>query len=137
MPWLAALVALHSERTMTEPTGHVFRIAAALLLQSGPLMLVLFLVLPRVSSLWAVPMERNTAITGMSDTLSFGNVARLLRSGALAFRVSFAAERPHREEPYWRGVVLSRFDGTSWRQEPALAQYDRSVMHRAGENPAV
>lgn len=134
-PWLAALVALYSDRGLL-PFRATARTAAALLLQSIPLMLVLFVILPRVGSLWSVPMERNAAVTGMSDTLSLGNVARLARSGELAFRVTFDGERPWPDDLYWRGVVLSRFDGETWRQDPALEHYGRSAMRQAGDRPA-
>lgn len=87
-----------------------------LLLQAFPLMLILFLVAPRIGPLWAVPQETNSASTGMSDSVAPGDIANLARSNALAFRVSFEGAAPAPRELYWRGLVLSDFDGRQWRQ---------------------
>lgn len=90
-----------------------------LLLQGLPLMLVLFVVLPRLSSLWHVPIPQNTGKTGFSDTMSPGDFSSLSKSREVAFRVSFTidanrAEVPERSQWYWRGLVLDEFDGRSW-----------------------
>lgn len=87
-----------------------------LLLQAIPLMVILFLVTPRMGPLWAVPQETGGATSGMSDSISPGDIANLARSNALAFRVSFEGPAPAPREHYWRGLVLSYFDGRQWRQ---------------------
>lgn len=88
----------------------------ALFLQSLPLMLLLFLILPRVGSLWAVPEQRHAARTGVSDSMSPGDFGRLAKSKGTAFRVVFEGEIPPPRQQYWRGLVLSEFDGRRWTQ---------------------
>lgn len=112
VPWFAVLAALQGSRGVSEPA----RIATTHLLQSLPLMLVLFLVLPRLGGLWSMPLERQMATTGVSDTLSLGNMARMMRSDELAFWATFGERPPEPDELYWRGVVLTRFDGDTWHQ---------------------
>lgn len=92
----------------------MLRLTGVLALQSIPLMLVLFVVFPRIGPLWSMPLPGKDAISGMSDHLEFGDVARLSRSGELAFRVSFADEIPAPSELYWRGLVFESFDGRRW-----------------------
>ena len=90
------------------------RLASLLLVQAIPLMLLLFLVFPRIGPLWSMPLPGGKAQTGMSDTLEFGDIADLSQSGELAFRVSFDGDPPAAEQLYWRGLVLENFDGRRW-----------------------
>lgn len=90
------------------------RPAALLLAQSVPLMLVLFVVLPRAGALWSVPQNESAAATGVSDRMSPGDFGSLAQSDELAFRVTFEEQAPPRDQRYWRGLVLSYFDGRTW-----------------------
>jgi len=92
------------------------RVAFAIVLQALPLMLVLFLVMPRFGPLWSVPTRGDSATTGISDSMSPGDFTRLGRSSETAFRVSFDGYPPARNKLYWRGLVFSDFDGRTWRQ---------------------
>src|SRR5699024_11978537 len=65
----------------------------------------------------SIPSPTGQAVTGMSDSLSLGDISALSESTELAFRVEFLNEPPAQEELYWRGVVLGEFDGKSWRAE--------------------
>jgi len=80
-----------------------------------PIWLGLFLVFPRLPPLWQIP-NQNMASTGLSDTLDPGSIEQLVQSDALAFRVSFTAEKPPREEWYWRAKVYEDFDGRRWQR---------------------
>ena len=42
------------------------------------------------------------------------SISELSLSDAVAFRVDFDSRRPRRAQRYWRGPVLSRFDGREW-----------------------
>lgn len=108
---LMAQQALYRQRPNTLP---MLRLTAVMALQSVPLMLVLFVVFPRIGPLWSMPLPGKDAITGMSDHLEFGDVARLSRSSELAFRVTFADEIPPSANLYWRGLVFESFDGRRW-----------------------
>ncbi len=94
-----------------------------LVLQSLPVMLILFLVIPRFGQLWGVPSITSTGTTGFSDSMSPGEISNLIQSNQLAFRVTFetAEGEPTADIPppplrYWRGLVLDYFDGRTWRR---------------------
>ena len=84
--------------------------------QAVPLMLILFVFFPRLPPIWTLNLTQSTGKTGMSDTISPGDIARLGQSSEPAFRVEFEGEAPPTRELYWRGLVLSRFDGKTWTQ---------------------
>lgn len=114
------------------------RRVALLFVQAVPLMLVLFLIFPRLPPLWSVDLSQGQARSGLSDTLSPGDVSRLTRSAEVAFRVSFEAELPAEAQRYWRGIVYDRFDGRRWL--PSLAGSTASIAQgqpRAGERQAL
>lgn len=102
----------------TRPLGARFRYAGVLVLQALPLLLLLFVVMPRLSPLWKVPIPEGRGKTGFSDTLSPGDLGQLVKNGDTAFRVSFNAERPRPRDLYWRGLVLTQFDGRTWHRTP-------------------
>lgn len=109
-----ALIALH------QPEEHAFtrstlQRSAVILMQSFPLMVVLFLVFPRIDPLWSVSLMRNAAKTGVSDFMSPGDISSLGRSDEVAFRVQFSGRVPDHSALYWRGLVFSRLDGNVWR----------------------
>jgi len=89
---------------------------AKILLQSIPLAIVLFVVFPKISPLWQMPVA-NSATTGLNDTVAVGDISQLALSNELAFRVEFINEAPDYDALYWRALVLERFDGTHWRKE--------------------
>ncbi|MGK2913813.1 MAG: transglutaminase TgpA family protein, partial [Porticoccaceae bacterium] len=51
--------------------------------------------------------------------MSPGDFSQLGKSGAVAFRATFTGAVPRQNELYWRGPVLSDFDGRSWTQSDA------------------
>jgi transglutaminase-like putative cysteine protease len=83
--------------------------------QGLPIAAALFVLFPRLASpLWGLPADR-AAATGLSDTMSPGSISELSLSDAVAFRVDFDGPAPPPRLRYWRGPVLSRFDGREWR----------------------
>lgn len=109
----ATLLSLHQSEGHRYP-WRSFKLAGLLVLQSVPLMVVLFLVMPRMGSLWAVPQPEHKARTGISDRVAPGDFSSLSRDNSTAFRVTFDGDTPASRDLYWRGLVLSRFDGRSW-----------------------
>jgi len=100
----------------------------SLFAQSLPLMVILFIFLPRLGSLWYVPIPKKTGVTGFSDTMSPGDFSSLSQSREVAFRVNFegqAAQVPAQSRWYWRGLVLDDFDGRNWAHSN-FARYRRS-----------
>lgn len=97
-----------------ESTSAQLKMIGALLVQGLPLAAVLFIVFPRLPGpLWALP-EDAMATTGLSDSMSPGAIGQLSLSDAVAFRVDFDGKVPAPNELYWRGPVLTEFDGRNW-----------------------
>jgi transglutaminase-like putative cysteine protease len=109
----AALVGLNAPQ---RPMRANLKTSSVMLLQATPLMLLLFFLFPRVQGpLWGMPQDAFAGQTGLSDTMSPGSLSKLIQSDAIAFRAKFAGEQPARRDLYWRGPVLSNFDGYTWR----------------------
>jgi protein-glutamine gamma-glutamyltransferase len=114
--WLitAAMARLQQRQTAVSQKL-ALRTAGILLAQSVPLMLVLFLLFPRVQGpLWGMPKDAHTGLSGLSDTMTPGSMTHLILSDDIAFRARFTAATPPPEKLYWRGPVLSSFDGRTW-----------------------
>jgi transglutaminase-like putative cysteine protease/uncharacterized protein (DUF58 family) len=94
------------------------RLASWQTLLGAPLVLLLFVFFPRVAPLWSVPSE-GLARSGLSDQLRLGDVAELANDDSLAMRVRFDTAPPPPAALYFRGPVLSRHDGQTWRAESA------------------
>lgn len=118
--WLivTALVALH-QSPLTAFSWAAVSLSGRMLVCSLPVMLVLFLVFPRLAPLWQVQFKNNVAKTGLSDTLTPGSVSQLTRASEMAFRVSFTGELPPAAQRYWRAMTFRVFDGVGWQREEA------------------
>jgi protein-glutamine gamma-glutamyltransferase len=108
----AALVGFNARaRPMLDNLGT----AGAMLIQAAPVMLLLFVLFPRVQGpLWGMPQDAFGGTTGLSDTMEPGTISHLSQSDAIAFRAKFRGPRPRNNQLYWRGPVLTHFDGRSW-----------------------
>lgn len=105
---------ISSSQTAAQRPGRTFRLSAVMLAQSAPLMLVLFLFFPRVSPLWSVPVQSSGGTTGLSETMSPGDIGNLTRNDQVAFRVRFDGQVPPNEMLYWRALTMDLFDGREW-----------------------
>ena len=95
------------------------RLAAVLLAQGLPVMVVLFVLFPRAQSpLWGTPAPVQNAVTGLSNSMSPGDISRLGLSSTVAFRAEFSGAAPAPELRYWRGPVFWHFDGRTWSAGP-------------------
>ncbi|MFT3666873.1 MAG: DUF3488 and transglutaminase-like domain-containing protein [Piscinibacter sp.] len=90
------------------------RLAARTAAFGMPIMLLLFLLFPRIGPLWGVPKD-GLSVTGLSDRLRLGQVAEVASDDRIALRLRFEGEVPRPETLYFRGPVLASFDGTEWR----------------------
>lgn len=105
------------------PHGLRLRTALTLLLQGLPIMLLLFLLFPRVPGpLWGVPQDAYKSMSGLSDEMEPGSISELSLSSAVAFRVEFEGSAPPSRLLYWRGPVLNQFDGRRWLQAPQASE---------------
>jgi transglutaminase-like putative cysteine protease len=97
------------------------KLASSLMAQAAPVMLILFLLFPRVPGpLWGVPKDAYSGMSGLSDTMEPGAISELSLSGAVAFRVEFSGKIPSNGQLYWRGPVLWNYDGRTWRMSNAV-----------------
>ena len=115
---VSVLVGLHqsSEKTAIKP---VFKMGLLMTLQALPLMVILFVLVPRIPPLWLVPLPDKSSKTGLNDEMAPGDIARLSQSAELAFRATFSGAVPPPGERYWRAVVMHWFDGRRWYQGTA------------------
>lgn len=111
----AALIANHIAASKLSP-WYPLKITAQMLAVSLPLMVVAFMLFPRLPPLWAMPTPSDKGRTGMSDTMQPGSVAELAESDELVFRSEFFDETPPLSALYWRGLVLERYDGKTWQE---------------------
>jgi protein-glutamine gamma-glutamyltransferase len=116
---LTALVNAHMP-VGRPPLLQAARTAGWMALLGAPIMFVLFLLFPRLAPLWGIPGDGLTGRSGLSSTMQVGTVAQLALEEGIAMRVRFEGERPPASELYFRGPVLSSFDGREWR--PLLAR---------------
>jgi len=117
---VAAQVALYDPRKRA-PLPSV-KGALGLILPAIPMMILLFLLIPRIGPLWSVPLDTGAAKTGLSDSVSPGDISSLTRSDELAFRAGFDAKVPPQSMRYWRALVYSDFDGRTWQRAKAKGQ---------------
>ena len=109
---LTALVLAHMP-VGRPPLWQAGRVALRTAALGVPLMAVLFLLFPRIGPLWGLPQD-HAGRTGLSGSLRMGGVASLAEDDAIAFRVRFSGAVPPPHLMYWRGPVLSNFDGREW-----------------------
>lgn len=110
----SALVAMH-QPSKQRMQWQSLRISSVIVLQAIPLMLLLFVVFPRVGPFWKVPLSSGQAFSGMSDSMAPGDIVNLSKSDKLAFRVAFDTDVPPQQALYWRAMTLSDFDGRRWK----------------------
>ena len=114
---VAVLISLNDSDAVLD-TRRRLAAAGVIVLQALPIMLVMFLLFPRVAGpLWGLPRDANRALSGLSDEMAPGTISQLTLSDKIAFRVKFAGRVPDQSLLYWRGPVLWRTDGVKWIQD--------------------
>lgn len=127
-----ARLARHPDAVLLPPAAEVRRLGALVLL-GLPLAVAAFWLFPRLPTpLWGLP-ENAVARTGIGDSMSPGDWIDLMADDSPVFRVRFEGPRPPTSELYWRGPVLSHFDGRTWRRDPRLAAQPPPVLPVAAE----
>jgi len=95
--------------------GQSARLAGRMALLGAPIMLLLFLLFPRLAPLWGTPGDAMSGRSGLSERMQVGSVARLALDDSVAMRIRFDGPQPQPAELYFRGPVLSSFDGREWQ----------------------
>jgi transglutaminase-like putative cysteine protease len=125
LPTIVALVfALSILRDSQNPAKNTqqIKLVGKLLLHGLPLAALLFFIFPRLPGpLWSLP-EDSMATTGLSDSMSPGSIGELSKSNEVAFRVEFDGPPPASHQLYWRGPVLSEFDGRNWNTRKSMME---------------
>ena len=88
-------------------------LAARTALLGAPVMALMFLLFPRIGPLWGVPQD-GISKTGLSNTMKMGTMTQVARDEAIALRIRFDGVAPTPPEMYFRGPVLTHFDGVEW-----------------------
>jgi len=109
---LTALVLAHMP-VGRPPLLRAGAVAAKAALYGAPVMVVLFVLFPRMGPLWGMPQD-SAGRTGLSGSLRMGGVAEIANDDSIAMRVKFLERQPQQDELYFRGPVLSNFDGREW-----------------------
>ena len=89
-------------------------LAARTALLGAPLMALMFVLFPRIGPLWGVPQD-GVGKTGLSNSMRMGSVAEVAQDDSIALRVRFMGPVPPPDALYFRGPVLTHFDGLEWQ----------------------
>ena len=141
MMWLLTGILLrtylgdHTDNTLLQ----MLRGSSLIFLQALPFALVLFFFLPRYSGRFSLLL--NDTVTGLTDRVEPGSIARLANDDSPAMRVYFTGSTvPLPESMYWRAIVLWYFDGRTWTRGPAGPKGETILadlpMHPVGPFPA-
>ncbi len=110
---LTALVLAHmpvGQPSLRQASG----LAARTALLGAPVMALLFVLFPRVGPLWGVPQD-GISTMGLSNVMRMGSMTEVARDESVAMRIRFEGRPPPPSQMYFRGPVLTRFDGAEWR----------------------
>ena len=114
---LTALVNAHMP-VGKPPLMTAAKIAGQMALLGAPIMLVLFMLFPRLAPLWGMPGDSRMGRSGLSADMQVGTIAKLALDDSIAMRIKFAQALPKSADVYLRGPVLSAFDGREWLPLP-------------------
>ena len=144
----AALVALNHPAGTLAHSRYYLRLGGSLLLQALPIMLLLFVLFPRIPGpLWGLPKDAFAGKTGLSNHMTLDNITELADSDEVAFRVRFEGPMPPAAHLYWRGPVLWYTDGRRWdplpnapgnpwyRQVPTLQSLGTPISYTVTQEP--
>ncbi|MGY4829646.1 transglutaminase family protein [Sphaerotilaceae bacterium SBD11-9] len=130
---LTALVLAHmpvGQPSLRQASSLALRTA----LLGAPIMVLLFVLFPRIGPLWGVPQD-GVGKTGLSNSMRMGSVAEIAQDDTIAMRVRFLDAAPRSESLYFRGPVLTRFDGKTWA--PSYSAYASPRTELRTQGPAL
>ena len=123
-------------------TRAMMHITAKLFLQAIPIATLLFVAVPRIAQAPWSGANNGQAQTGLSARMSPGSIASLSKSDEVAFRVEFEGAPPPIIQRYWRGPVLTGYDGHDWfvfpgnlRSESAPTSQGRPLEYTVTMSP--
>ena len=96
------------------PLLQAAKTAGWMALLGAPIMIVLFMLFPRLAPLWGMPSDAVVGRSGLSAKMQVGTIASLALDDSVAMRIKFEGRPPPQSDLYFRGPVLSSFDGREW-----------------------
>jgi protein-glutamine gamma-glutamyltransferase len=118
MGLLTALINAH-RLVGQPPLAESLKTAGFMVLLGAPIMALLFVLFPRVAPLWGVPGDAMAGRSGLSGQMEVGSIAKLALDESIAFRIKWNLQAgqqiPPSNEQYFRGPVLTSFDGRNWK----------------------
>lgn len=111
---LTALVNAHMP-VGKPPLLQAAKTAGWMALLGAPIMAVLFVLFPRMAPLWGVPSDAMAGRSGLSASMQVGSIASLALDESIAMRIRFEGAAPAQSSLYFRGPVLSTFNGRDWQ----------------------
>lgn len=131
--WLVTALLIDGQRQTPRPAREDLSMAGRVLLLALPVMLLLWVLFPRIPGpLWGAPVNQGAGRTGIDERMAPGDIAELIQSDEVAFRVRFDDDAPITPKRYWRGPVLWFTDGREWRPQAAAR-----ARPRQGEPPTL
>jgi len=128
--YVAVIVLLFTALSLVYAPARSFRVSmrksAIILLQAFPLAALLIVVMPQLPPLWQMPTSKSNE-TGLSDSVTPGDIASLARSSDLAFTATFEQSPPLAEQRYWRAMTMEAFDGKTWTISPRRKQAEAQL----------
>ena len=104
-----------------ETARQSFAIGGRLVMYAIPLTLAMWVFFPRIATpFWSVPIDTGSGTSGLSSSMSPGDISDLSLSNDIAFGVYFEDRIPEPRDRYWRGLILYRFDGRAWEGGDSL-----------------
>ena len=135
MGLLTALVNAHMQ-VGKPPLVQSAKVAGQMVLVGAPIMVVLFMLFPRLAPLWGIPSDGMSGRSGLSGSMQVGSIAKLALDESIAMRIKFdgpPSAVPAPPDMYFRGPVLSVFDGREWR--PNTGQFSSRFAVPANLRP--
>lgn len=137
---IVAVIAMLAAQLSFQYTGMVpplmqrLKLSLLIVVLAVPLTLILFILFPRIQGpLWGLPGDATTGRSGLSDTMTPGNIAELALSDDVAFRVKFLDPAPPRSKLYWRGIVLGNYNGRTWLPQTAPEKNQLALFKPRGK----
>jgi len=104
---------------VNHPSGDIrflFGITCRIMIYAVPMMILLFLLFPRIhGNMWGV-RRSDMGRTGFTDRMAPGMVSAMSTDDTPAFRANFQGTLPPPESRYWRGIVFWFYDGRAWNR---------------------
>ena len=127
---------LHEHRRLAFSLARVAPALMLMILISGA---AVFFIMPRMSAGYMGGYSFGSDLSsGFSDRVQLGQIGQIQQSTAVVMHIQIDGDTVGRYDLHWRGVALSKFDGTAWsnpREQSILLRQPDSSFRIPGSNP--